>query len=392
MLPAKPAFLTASILSTAIALAASAVSADDVSLPKNLSWTAYGTTSSGYAQSVGIGQMLNKNYGTSLRVIPGKNDVSRMVPLRSGQTKICACGFAALFAQEGSLMFGTKQWGPMPIYNLFNNLGTNGQQLVVAGDAGVKTAADLKGKRVTWVKGAPALNMNASASLAFANLTWDDVVKVEVPGWGQGVEAVINGQADATHGSTVSSAFNKLAASPRGLYWITFPHTDKEGWARAKSQAPVWNEVMVESAVSAENNEQGKVPYEGNNYPYPLFVAMADTPDDVAYGLTKAVMENYAQIKDSGPGMNGYQLSRQPLKYVFPFHPAAVKYYQEKGVWTAEHDEHNAMLIKRQEVLAAAWESTDKSLDEDAFKAAWQETRAAALEEAGLEVSFRSWD
>ena len=29
-------------------------------LPKNIAWTAYGTTSSGYAQSVGIGQMLKK--------------------------------------------------------------------------------------------------------------------------------------------------------------------------------------------------------------------------------------------------------------------------------------------------------------------------------------------
>ncbi|MEZ5741486.1 MAG: TAXI family TRAP transporter solute-binding subunit [Burkholderiaceae bacterium] len=388
----KPSILSTSIASIALAVSASSAFAADVDLPKNISWTAYGTTSSGYAQSVGLGQMLSKNYGTSLRIIPGKNDVSRMVPLRSGQSKICACGFAALFSQEGSLMFGTKQWGPMRIYNLFNNLGTNGQQLVVAADAGIKTAADLKGKRVTWVKGAPALNMNASASLAFAGLTWDDVIKVEVPGWGQGVEAVINGQADATHGSTVSSAFNQLAASPRGLYWITFPHANKEGWARAKAAAPVWNETMIESAVAVENNEQGKVPYEGNNYPYPLFVAMNDTPDNLAYGLTKAVMENYDQIKDSGPGMNGYQLSRQPIKYVFPFHPASIKYYKEKGVWTAEHDKHNAMLMKRQDVLAAAWAKMDQSLADDAFSTAWQRVRAAALEEAGLEVSFRTWE
>ncbi|MGB7307389.1 MAG: hypothetical protein WBD13_24240, partial [Burkholderiaceae bacterium] len=59
--------LTASLAS--VALAGSALAAD-VKLPPNISWTAYGTTSSGYAQSIGIGQMLTKNYGTSLRVIP----------------------------------------------------------------------------------------------------------------------------------------------------------------------------------------------------------------------------------------------------------------------------------------------------------------------------------
>ncbi len=142
-----------SIAATAVAVALTsfAASAEDVKLPNQLSWTAYGTKSSGYAQGVGIGQMLKKNYGTALRIIPGKNDVSRMVPLRSGQSEICACGAAAVFAQEGALMFGSKKWGPMPLLNLFNNLGSNGQQLVVACDSGIKTAADLKGKRVTFV-------------------------------------------------------------------------------------------------------------------------------------------------------------------------------------------------------------------------------------------------
>ena len=51
-------------------------------VPKKTAWTAYGTTSSGYAQAVAIGNMLKKHYGTNLRVIPGKNDISRMAPLR----------------------------------------------------------------------------------------------------------------------------------------------------------------------------------------------------------------------------------------------------------------------------------------------------------------------
>jgi len=183
-----------------VVLGAGSVFAGDVKLPSQISWTAYGTTSSGYAQSIGIGQMLKKNYGTGLRVIPGKNDVSRMVPLRAGQSPLCACGFAAYFAQEGVFMFGTKKWGPMRLYNLFNNIGDNGQQLVVAGDVGIKSVKDLKGKRVTWVKGAPALNLNVQAFLAFGGLTWNDVKKIVVPGWKQSAEAVINGQADADHG------------------------------------------------------------------------------------------------------------------------------------------------------------------------------------------------
>ncbi|MCB1548627.1 MAG: TAXI family TRAP transporter solute-binding subunit, partial [Hyphomicrobiaceae bacterium] len=366
----------------AIAVAASlglpmaSASAAEVKLPKAISWTAYGTTSSGYAQSVGLGQMLKKRFGVDLRIIPGKNDVSRMAPMRVGQTQICACGIAAYFAQEGVLMFAEKSWGPQRIYNLFNNVGRNGQQAMTAADAGILKVSDLKGKRVTFVKGAPALNTNMTAMLAFGGLTWADVKKVEVPGWKQSIEAVINGQADAAWGSTISSAYAQLAASPRGLYFPPLPHADKAAWDRAKAVAPWWAPTKILAYTKGAKN-QG--PYEGSNYPYPIFVAVKGISDDLAYGLTKAVMEHYQDFKESGPGMDGYQLSAQNLAYVFPYHPAAIKYYKEKGVWTAAHEQHNQMLLKRQDVLAAAWKDMQaKKVADDKFVAEWLKVRAAA--------------
>lgn len=373
-------------VAAAIALSVGTASAADVKLPPNISWTAYGTTSSGYAQSVGLGKMLKEKYNADLRIIPGKNDVSRMAPMKAGQTPLCACGIAAYFAQEGVLMFATKEWGPMSIYNLFNNVGRNGQQLMTAADANIKTPADLKGKRVTWVKGADALNKNAEAMLAFGGLTWKDVQKVEVPGWGQSIQAVINGQADAAHGSTISSAYAQLAASPRGLYFPPLPHGDAAAWQRAQDVAPWWVKTKITAFTKGAKNEG---PFEGNNYPYPLFVAMNNTPDDLAYGLTKAVMENYESFKENGPGMDGYKLENQALAYVFPYHPASVKYFKEKGVWTAEHEKNNATLMKRQQVLADAWKAMmAKNVADDQFTAEWLKVRAAALKKAGMPVVF----
>ena len=382
--------LALAIASAATVLISVSASADDIQLPSQISWTAYGTTSSGYAQSVGLGQMLKKYYDVGLRIIPGKNDVSRMAPLRAGQSSLCACGIAAYFAQEGVFMFADKKWGPQRLYNLFNNIGRNGQQAVTAGDAEIKTVADLRGKRVTWVKGAPALNTNMTAMLAFGGLTWDDVEKVEVPGWKQSADAVINGQADASWGSTVSSAYNQLAASPRGLFWVTLPHNDKEAWDRAHAIAPHWQPSMISNAVAIENNASGEVPYEGSNYPYPIFVATQDTSDELAYGLTKAVMEHYDDFKESGPGMDGYQLANQDLDWVFPYHPAAIRYYKEKGVWSDAHEAHNNSLLKRQDVLAAAWQDfMATGVADDQLEAEWLKARAAALEAAGMPVPFR---
>ncbi|MFT5510491.1 MAG: TRAP transporter TAXI family solute receptor [Hyphomicrobiaceae bacterium] len=371
------------------------VAAADVKLPKQISWTAYGTTSSGYAQSIGIGQMLKKNYDTGLRVIPGKNDVSRMVPLRAGQSPLCACGVAAYMAAEGTHMFGTKKWGPMRLYSLFNNIGDAGFQLVVAGDAGVKTVADLKGKRVTWIKGAPALNINAAGALAHGGLTWADVKKVVVPGWKQSAEAVINGQADAAFGSTVSGAYNKLAASPRGLFWTTFPHSEKDGWKRSTEVAPWRSPSMIKIAIDGKKNTSGKMPYEGSTQPYPIFVSTPKGSDALAYGLTKAVMDNYEQIKDSGPSMSGYRLDRQNLKWVFPIHPGSIAYYKEKGLWTADVEAHNATMMKRQDVLAAAWKAymgANKDKADDAFVKGWQGARVAALKKASMGAPFPTWE
>ncbi|MEZ5816915.1 MAG: TAXI family TRAP transporter solute-binding subunit [Hyphomicrobiaceae bacterium] len=369
------------------ALAVTPVQAADVKLPQQINWTAYESGSSGYAQSIGIANMLKKHYGTDVRIIPGKNDVSRMTPLKVGQSKICACGVASYFAQEGVLMFADPDWGPQKIYNLFNNNGRNGQTLAASEASGIKSAADLKGKRLTWVKGAPALNRNMQAFLAFAGLTWDDVQKIEVPGWGQSIDAVINGQADATWGSTVSSKFSQLVSSPQGLFFPPLPHSDKEGWKRSLAVTPWWVPTRIEVVVPGYKH---KVPYEGANVPYPIFVSTADASDDLAYGLTKALMDNYDDIKNSGPSMDGYQLSSQSLQFKFPYHPGAVRYYKEKGVWKPEHEAHNADLLKRQGVLEAAWtefRKRDHGGDE-AFKKAWMSARAEALKKAGMDIVF----
>lgn len=381
----------AGVAATALAVVAVNAQAADVKLPKNLSWTAYGTTSSGYAQSIGLGNMLKKKYGTELRVIPGKNDVSRMLPLRAGQAEICACGIAAYFGQEGVLMFANKNWGPTRLYNLFNNLGRNGTGLIFAGDAGIKSAADLKGKRVTWVKGAPALNLNATAVLAFGGLGWSDVVKVEVPGWGQSMQAILDGQADAAFGSTISSIYAQISASPRGLFHPTFPHEDEAAWKRVREVAPYWNKVMVSNAVDGEKNATGKLPYEGAGYAYPIFVSMSDLSEDTAYGLTKAIMENYEDFKESGPGMDGYQIANQSLQWVFPYHPGSISYFKDAGKWSADDQSHNENLLKRQDVLANAWKAfRENDVDDDAFEAAWLKARATALEGAGMSVPFRN--
>lgn len=367
----------------AIALAASNAAAE---MPKTMAWTAYGTTSSGYAQSAAIGNMLKAKFGTNLRILPGKNDVSRMLPLKQGRVDLCACGIAAYFGQEGIALFAKKGWGPQKVRLIMSSSGSYGLAVATAKDANIKTPADFKGKRIAWVTGGDALNINAGAYLAFGGVDWNDVKKVTVSGFKASVDAIINGQADAAFMSTVTPHAKRLGASPRGIHWPALDPNNKDGWARMQKAAPYYypHTATVGADITADK------PLATGGYPYPILIGNADFDTGTAYSLTKALVENYDDYKDKAPGAKGWALSSQKLEWALPYNEGSVKLFKEKGVWTDAAQKHNDALIARQDVLAKAWAAFEGSApsDEGEFRKAWMAARGAALKAAGMPVIF----
>jgi TRAP transporter TAXI family solute receptor len=365
-----------------------ALSAAEVKLPENMTWTAYGTTSSGYAQSVAIGNMLKNRFGTTLAVKPGKNDISRMTPLKTGKADYCACGIASYFGSEGVALFASAAWGPQPIRVLMTSIGASGLGVGGAKDANIVVPADLKGKRVSWVRGGDALNVGVTAYLAFGGLTWDDVTKVEFSGFSESWKGIINNQVDVAFASTVTPLSKQLAASPRGMRWITVPHNDEEGWKRLQAAAPYFLKHMV--TVGSEISKEK--PWEGSTYSYPILVTNASQSADEVYALVKAMVEGYDDYKEGAPGAKGWALESQNLEWVLPFHEGAIRYFKEKGVWTDAAQARTDALIKRQGIIEDAWTAFTAAAppeDKDAFKTAWLAARAKALEDAGLDPIFR---
>jgi len=373
----------------AVAFAAQAATAE-INLPKTLVWTAYNTGTSGYNQAVGIGSVLKNTYGVNLRVLPGKNDVSRLTPLVKGVAQFSATGSDSVYAQEAVYTFGNRNWGPQPIRLLLHNVADGcAVSMAVAADAGVKTMADLKGKRVSWVQGAPALNKAVEAMLAHAGLTWDDVEKVQVGGYGASIDSIINGDNDAAEGATFSTSMVKLEASPRGLMHPPQPHADTEGWKRLNAVVPWYfpHKCMQGAAVPAEG-------YEGVGTAYPILVGTTQASDDLAYNMTKAMYEHYDDYKASAPGANGWAWERQKLEHVFlPFHPGAVQYYKEIGKWTEGAQANQDKNLARQKVLQDAWAAytANAPSDDGAFNAGWMKVRFDALEAAGMITIFEKW-
>lgn len=364
------------------------VIAKEVNLPDTMAWTAYGTSSSGYAQAVAIGGMLQKHYDTAVRVLPGENDVSRMTPLKNGRVDLCACGIASYYGAEGVLMFAHPDWGPQPIRVLTTSIASFGLSLAVAGDLDVETPADLKGKRVAYIRGDDALNKGTEAYLAFGGLTWDDVERVDYPGYSRSFDGIIAGQVDASFTTTVTPPAQQLASSPRGISWPELDPNDEAAWQRMQEVAPYFQPHVVTSGagdISAEN------PLHSASYPYPIIVANADLKDATAYGLVKAMHDNYDAYKDAAPGAAGYALENQDMTWVIPFHDAVVDYYKEIDVWTDEMQAHQDRLVERQNLLLETWDSFmagETPEDLDAFRKNWMQARATALNDAGFKPIF----
>jgi uncharacterized protein len=366
------------------------VSAQSVKLPETLTWTAYDVGSGGYNQAVAIGNALKNKYQVNLRVLPGKNDISRNIPLRDGKVQFSANGVGGSYlAQEGVYDFGARDWGPQAVRALLLNNSDALLTIVAAKDANINTAADLKGKRVAWVVGAPSLNQNITALLAFANLTWGDVTKVEFGGFGQAMNAIISNQVDAAFSSTISGLAYKIASSPRGISYPSFPHSDKAGWARVNKIAPFFVPAFGTEGAGLSKDHKA----EAATYPYPVLMTMKNVDAGLVYNMTKAMVELFDDYKDGAPGNKGWDVKRQIFAWAIPMHEGAIKYFKETGVWTAEYQKHNDALIKRQDTLAAAWTAykAKAPADDKEFAQGWMKARAAALIKAGMEPVVMSW-
>lgn len=378
----------APVVFTSISLLASpAAHAEDVKLPPTMAFTAYDTGTAGFNIAVGVGKMMKDKYGTDIRVLPAGNDVARLAPLRAKRATVSAMGSGTYFAQEGVFEFGAKEWGPQPLQLLLSSVDCNAGSLGVAADVGVTEIKQLRGKRVGFVVGSPALNQNSLAILAFGDLKQGDVKIVEFASYGAMWKGLINNDTDAAFGTTITGPAKEAETSPRGLVWPPLPAKDTAGWERVRKVGLFFFPQLATCGAGISPEK----PIELGNYPYPIFVSYASQPQDQIYSITKAMIDGYDAYKDSAPGAGGLAANRQTKNWVVPVHPGAVKALKEAGQWTAEQDAHNNGLIKRQDVLTGAWAAYGKSnppSDDKAFLEGWMKVRAAALAKANMPNGF----
>src|SRR3954465_2261975 len=264
------------VLASVSLLTSSAARAEDVKLPPTMTFTAYDTGTAGFNIAVAVGKMMKDKYGADLRVLPAGNDVARLAPLRAKRAVASAMGSGSYFAQEGVFEFGAREWGPQALQLMLSSVDCNAGSLGVARDTGVTEIKQLRGKRVGFVVGSPALNQNSLAILAFGDLKQSDVKIVEFASYGAMWKGLINNDTDAAFGTTITGPAKAAETSPRGLVWPPLPAKDAAGWERVKKVGSFFFPQLSTCGAGISPDK----PVELGNYPYPIFVAYASQPVD----------------------------------------------------------------------------------------------------------------
>lgn len=367
--------LSAAALGASLMFAGSAAAQE---LPDTMTWSSYDVGSAGYAEASAIADAFGKKYGTRIRIQPSGSAIGRLQPLLSGRADYAFLATETFFAAEGIHDFSTRRWGPQDLRAVAGRPSSFG--IFTAADANIKTLEDLKGSRFAYVAGNPSINVKCDAFLAFVGLTRDDVEAIMFPTYANTMSSLARGEADASCTTTTPSHVYELAESPRGIRWLNVPQDDAEGWKRLREVAPFFQPYTetVGAGISEEN------PVNIFAYRYPVLTVRGDMDEDAVYNYIKALDETYGLYKDATAVMHRWDLEEAGTPAIdVPFHPGAIRYLEEKGIWTEEHQAWNDQRLARLNALRDAWkdavaEGEDKSDEE--FAEIWEDHRTQALQ------------
>jgi len=210
--------------------------------------------------------------------------------------------------------------------------------LIVKKDSPYKTVYDVKGKRVTGEYPAhQAVWFNMFGLLASAGLTWNDVKVVPVPAVNDGIDALVQGRADVTTFAH-NAAKVREADAAIGVRFLPIdcsPDADK----RVRQAVPGYYTRVVKAGAAVVEDTC--------SIAYDLYFATHKAAQDqVVTAVLKAIWDNTDKLKPIHPVFKEWTRDRAATAEItLPYHPAAIKFYKEKGVWKPEMDQAQEKLL-----------------------------------------------
>lgn len=195
-------------------------------------------------------------------------------------------------------------------------------QIVASKDSGIKTLADLKGKRLSVGAPKSGTELNARAILAAAGLSYKDLGKIEYLPFAESVELMKNRQLDATlqsAGLGVASIRDLATSLPINVVAVPADIVAKIG--------DPYQVVTIPTGTYEGQKEDVATTAVGN-----FLVTHDGVSEETAYKMTKALFDNLDKLSAAHAAAKAIKVENAVAGMPVPLHPGAERYYREIGV------------------------------------------------------------
>lgn len=209
--------------------------------------------------------------------------------------------------------------------------------LMVRANSGIKTVADLKGKRVTLdLKGQRAMGQVIRGILATGGLKDADVKGLTVANVGEGAKGLTEDNLDAAFVAVgiplVKQAHSTISG---GVAYVDIG----AGADKAKALAAVSPGSYTDRLDPAPHLPEVKAPIHTAAFDI-LLLTGAKTPDADIGAVLKVLEESFAELQKDYPQLRTGDAKKLALPTnTVPYHPGAAAYFKAKGMWTPANEE-----------------------------------------------------
>ncbi len=282
-----------------------------------------GTSGIYYPLGVALSQIYGKAIpGSKTAVQATKASAENLNLLQAGRGEAgISLGDSLSDAWKGKEEAGFKT--PLNKLRTIAALYPNYIHFVASADSGIKSLADIKGKRISVGAPKSGTELNVREILKAANISYKELAKVEYLSYAESVELMKNKQLDVTLLSSGLgvAALRDLATSQKVVF-LTIPAD-----IVAKINDPAF-QVGVIPAKTYEGQTADVSTISVQNY----LVTHAGVSTDTVYTMTKSMFENLDQMSAAHAAAKAIKKESAAKNPPAPLHPGAEKYYREIGL------------------------------------------------------------
>jgi TRAP transporter TAXI family solute receptor len=280
-----------------------------------------------HSAGMAIAKLANENAGLRATVQPYASPTVFMPAVNAGDPQF---GIASVpdvsYAYEGTDYFAGRQYHDLRAVGILFPLRTG---IFVRKSSNLVKIADLRGHSMpdgfTSQKIIPPL---LDVIYAMGGISRADLKLVPVPNVGGGADAFTSGRVDGFFHSLGSAKVRESDAAVGGIRMLQIEPSAKNleifrkkfpgGYFLAEKPGPA-NPGVLEPMYSTAYDA--------------MVFASAKTSDEAVYRLTRAMYENKSTLVAGFQALALFDPQSMAKSIPVPYHPGAIKFYKEKGMW-----------------------------------------------------------